>query len=107
MSKKYHTREIDIGFNFYDKSKFENNAICNIVDWIFNFNKIKHKNLVGKKILENGECDEDDLNTCNTFIIDRNLYDDNIDNLLNNEQFDNEDDFISSEYYSLLNRIKN
>ena len=107
MSKQYQAREIDISFNFYGKSKFENNSMYNSVDWIFNFNKIKHKNLVDKKNLDNGDGDEDDLNTCDTFRINRNLFDDNIDNPLNDEQFDNEDDFISSEYYSLLNRIKN
>ena len=35
------------------------------------------------------------------------MYDDNIDNPQHDEQFDNEDDIISSEYYSLINRIKN
>lgn len=105
MSKYYHAREIDIGFNFYDKSTFEDNAIYNLVDWIFNVNELKHKNL--HQILANDDDDQDDLNTCNTFPVNRNLYNDNIDNPLNDEQFDNEYDVVSSEKYSLLDRIKN
>ena len=65
----------DVRVNFYDKSKFENNVIHkskNGVDWVFNVNENKHKNL---------HCisddDDYDLTTCDTFTINKILYADN------------------------------
>ena len=92
---------VHIGVNFCGKSPFENNAIHkfnNGVDWLFNSNEDKQKDLYG--ILDY----HDDLNTPNFFKMNKVFYDDNNSNPLNYENR-HKDDIISYEYYSLLNRM--
>ena len=83
--KEESTNVVDVGVNFYDKSKFGNNVIHKSkagVDWIFSGNRDKQKNL--PRIFEDG----DFLNTHNPFKINKILYDNN--NSLNDEEYEQE-----------------
>ena len=96
----------DVGVSFYDKSKFENDIIrksMNGIDWIFNANENKHKNL---HCILDDDYDDYDRSTCDTFTINKILYAYHNDNALKAEEYTN-DDIINSGYYSLINRIKN
>ena len=98
---------VDVGVSFYNKSNFGNNALQKFkygVDLIFSDNENKHKNLL--HIFDNDDDYDDDdlLNTCNPFTVNKNLYDDNNNNWQIKKN-DHEDDIINSEYYSLINRI--
>ena len=104
----------DVGVTFHNKSKFENNEIYKSkdgVDWIFNVIENKHKNLhCNFHHDDDGDGDNDndhDLNFCDTFKVNKSLYDDNNDNLLKDLGYHNEDYTTNCKYYSLINRIKN
>ena len=77
--------------------------IKNGVGLIFSDNKNKHKDL--HCILDDNGAEEDDLNTRNIFKMRKNMYDDYRNN--DHEKLDHEDDIINSEYYTLINGLKN
>ena len=82
-----------VGANLYDKAKFKNNTIHktkNGVDWIFSDNENKHKNFL--HFLD----DDDELNTHNSFTMNKILYDNNNEKPLNDEEYDREDNIINS-----------
>ena len=94
----------DIGVNMYYESQFENNTIHNPrMVQISSLGKIK---IITKNLYPN-LCDDEDLNTCYPFKMNKHFYDDNNNNQLKDEGFHHEDDPTNYKCYSLINRIKN
>ena len=105
----------DIGMNFYEKSKFENNSIykfINVGDWIFsdmkwteNLHGLFYDSAAVANDDDDDDDDDDELKTCNPFTINKTLHNDS-NNPLNHEEYDYQDDIINAEYYSSINRVK-
>ena len=75
------------------------------VDWNFSDNENKHKNL--HRILDDDDGDDDLLNTCSLFTMNKIFYDDNNNNPLDDDKYDHGENIINSEYYLFISRIKN